>query len=232
MVRLIALALALLASPALAQQSCAVPPRIETRDFTCTDQGNRVGRAGDFDLYALVISWSPQYCSSDAARGAGGEFQCRSGNRFGWVVHGLWPQYEGRSERAPQFCRPTGPLSADLVRGTLCVLPGQRLQTCQWRKHGSCSEFATPDAYFQATAVAFQRVNTPQLATGRPLARNAILDAWSRANNNLDRNAIALNCEGDRLEEVAICFEKDLTTPRACPPALRRCRAERITLAP
>ncbi|MDX2103472.1 MAG: ribonuclease T [Alphaproteobacteria bacterium] len=235
----IAAATLVLASNALAQSppapSCALPPQVQPRNFTCTDQGQTIGRPGDFEYYALVISWSPTYCTSDAGRGPSGEFQCRSGNRFGWVVHGLWPQYDGRALRAPQFCRPTdaevaGPLAAPVVRSTLCTLPGQRLQTCQWRKHGSCSDFATPAAYFTATMAAFRRVTPPSLPTGRALARNDILDAWVRANPGLNRAAIALNCDGDQLEEVAICYEKDLTTPRSCTPPLRRCRAERITL--
>ncbi|XDF37544.1 hypothetical protein RBH89_11020 [Paracidovorax avenae] len=48
------------------------------------------------DYMALVLSWSPEHCESQRNKtGAAKDrhaFQCFSGNRFEWVVHGLWPQ--------------------------------------------------------------------------------------------------------------------------------------------
>ena len=44
------------------------------------------GEPGKFDYYVLALSWSPEFCHSHPANA-----QC-SGH-FGFVVHGLWPQF-------------------------------------------------------------------------------------------------------------------------------------------
>ena len=43
--------------------------------------------AGVFDYYLLVLSWSPTYCLTHRD-----DAQC-SGKGYGFVLHGLWPQY-------------------------------------------------------------------------------------------------------------------------------------------
>ena len=60
----------------------------------------RKGEAGVFDYYVLALSWSPAFC---ADRRSGTEnAQCGAGRAFGFIVHGLWPQYErGWPERCP-----------------------------------------------------------------------------------------------------------------------------------
>ena len=55
-------------------------------------QEARGAPAGQFDFWVLALSWSPGFCeTSTAARGSD---QCEPGRRLGFVVHGLWPQYE------------------------------------------------------------------------------------------------------------------------------------------
>ena len=45
------------------------------------------GRPGDFDYYALVLSWSPTYC---ADRGTSrNDPQCSSSRPYAFVMHGL-----------------------------------------------------------------------------------------------------------------------------------------------
>src|SRR5262245_26202773 len=50
------------------------------------------GNIGDFDYYALSLSWSPTYCTSQV--GQNDSQQCGPGRTYAFVVHGLWPQYE------------------------------------------------------------------------------------------------------------------------------------------
>ena len=45
---------------------------------------------GQFDFYLLVLSWSPDYCAND---GVDDVQQCTIGRKLGFVLHGLWPQY-------------------------------------------------------------------------------------------------------------------------------------------
>ena len=42
-----------------------------------------------FDYYVLSLSWSPEYCASEARPK---DPQCV--RPYAFVVHGLWPQYE------------------------------------------------------------------------------------------------------------------------------------------
>src|SRR6476659_5472977 len=47
-----------------------------------------VGEPGQFDYYAMALSWAPAFCAThdDPA-------ECAPGKRYGFVLHGLWPQY-------------------------------------------------------------------------------------------------------------------------------------------
>ncbi|MGE3745817.1 MAG: ribonuclease T, partial [Sphingomonadaceae bacterium] len=57
--------------------------------------------------YTLALSWSPEYCRFREKSGRD-DFQCsRPTNRFGFVLHGLWP--DGTGGRWPQYCRKSGP---------------------------------------------------------------------------------------------------------------------------
>ena len=55
---------------------------------------------GQFDYYALSLSWSPTYCGSNA--GQNDPQQCGPGRAYAFVVHGLWPQY---AQGWPENCR-------------------------------------------------------------------------------------------------------------------------------
>src|SRR5271170_6274224 len=50
---------------------------------------NSDAQAGRFDYYLLSLSWAPTYCLTHADDGA----EC-TGKGYGFVVHGLWPQYD------------------------------------------------------------------------------------------------------------------------------------------
>ena len=58
--------------------------------------------AGQFDYYVLSLSWSPNWCALEGDDR--GSPQCDSNAGFGWVLHGLWPQYE---QGWPSYCRTT-----------------------------------------------------------------------------------------------------------------------------
>ncbi len=46
------------------------------------------GEAGEFDYYAMALSWSPEHCAIKPAD----RDQCS--RQLGFVLHGLWPQYQ------------------------------------------------------------------------------------------------------------------------------------------
>ena len=56
--------------------------------------------AGDFDYYVMALSWSPTWCALEGDDR--GSPQCDDDADNGWVLHGLWPQYE---QGWPSYCR-------------------------------------------------------------------------------------------------------------------------------
>ncbi len=68
------------------------------------------GQAGDFDFYVLSLSWSPTFCLTHPQ-----DQQC-TGKGYGFVLHGLWPQYARGGW--PASCLPQSRLSAeDVAKG-------------------------------------------------------------------------------------------------------------------
>lgn len=193
---------------------------------------NRGAAMGEFDFYVLSLSWSATWCELTGSRR--GARQCTSGRNPGFVVHGLWPQYE---RGYPAFCGPDGrnPSRSAMNRAE-SVLPDTGLARHQWRKHGSCSGLA-PEAYFEATATARGKVKIPEnLNAPRETGRFAPLEierAFSDINAGLRPDMIAITCKRGMLEEVRICLTKDLRSFRTCPEVDRdSCRAREISVPP
>src|SRR5665647_1356702 len=99
--RLSILALALMALAAAAA-TCAQEPRNSLWPSDVFNAKPQPNVAGKFDYYTLVMSWSPTHCSN--AEVGRDEQQCSrfDGLRYGFVLHGLWPQYE---KGYPEACR-------------------------------------------------------------------------------------------------------------------------------
>jgi len=93
------------------------------------------GQPGAFDYYVLALSWSPEFCHSHPSKP-----ECTSGN-FGFVVHGLWPQYK---DGYPEHCS-TAPGLTDPSRMQE-VMPDPSLVAHEWTTHGTCSGLEA-DAY-------------------------------------------------------------------------------------
>lgn len=193
---------------------------------------NRGAPMGDFDFYVLSLSWSATWCKLTGERR--NARQCDSGRNPGFVVHGLWPQYE---RGYPAFCGPDGrnPSRAAMDRAER-VLPDQGLARHQWRKHGSCSGLS-PDAYFEATGAARAKVRIPEaLAAPRaPLSYSPIEieRAFAEINPGLRPDMMAVTCDRGMLEEIRICLTKDLRGFRPCPEVDRdSCRTRDVTVPP
>jgi ribonuclease T2 len=113
-------------------------------------------RAGEFDYYLMSLSWSPQYCS-----GPGGERdsgQCGEGRRFGFAVHGLWPQFE---QGYPEACGEAAPVPSPIVNAMLALMPSPRLIEHEWETHGTCSGLDV-NAYCDEIRKAFATVRVPE----------------------------------------------------------------------
>ncbi len=185
------------------------------------------GRAGDFDFYVLALSWSPGFCELKG----GDNRQCEPGAGLGFVVHGLWPQYE---RGFPSDCPgPAAPSRIALERAN-GVFPSEGLARYEWRKHGTCTG-RSPSDYFADVARAKEGVAIPPPFEKPTAPQNFVpIDiqrAFLAANQRLRPGMMAVGCRRGVLEDVKICLSKDLREFRACPEVVRRgCRAREISV--
>jgi ribonuclease T2 len=193
---------------------------------------NRGAAAGDFEFYVLSLSWSATWCRLTGERR--GARQCDLGRNPGFVVHGLWPQYE---RGYPAFCLPEGRNPSRRAMETAeSVLPDSGLARHQWRKHGSCTGLA-PEVYFSAVGAARAKIRIPEaLQAPRETMRFAPLEierAFAEANPGLRPDMISVTCDRGMLEEVRICLTRDLRGFRVCPEVDRdSCRLREISVPP
>lgn len=186
-----------------------------------------------FDFYVLALSWSPGYCASEGARA--NLQQCGPGTDFGFIAHGLWPQFE---RGWPQYCETDEPLSVPRERAAAIgdIMPSAGLVRHQWKKHGTCTGLDQA-AYFAVTRAAFERVALPEAFAGRDtatsLAPTDVERAFLAANPDLPADAIAVTCDRRFLRDVRICISRELDAFTSCPEVDRRaCELPAVVVPP
>lgn len=187
-------------------------------------------QAGQFDYYVFSLSWSPEYCADSP--GGGSSQQCDGGRQFGFVVHGLWPQY---NRGFPQFCRNKSQINTKLVEQLLPIMPSEQLIRHEWKKHGTCSGL-TASQYFAKIEDSYALVTIPSSYKNPKdvvlVAPRQLKTDFVAANRHFTEQNFALLCKGRFLSEVRVCLDKDLN-PRACGVDIRdACRAEKVLLRP
>jgi ribonuclease T2 len=112
---------------------------------------------GAFDYYALVLSWNPSYCRDEGH--ARKDRQCHASKHYGFLLHGLWPQYE---TGWPNDCftgrRPWVPESVIAEMGD--IMPSRNLVIHEYRTHGTCSGL-DPAQYFAVARELYRRIGVP-----------------------------------------------------------------------
>jgi len=210
-----ALALALPAAAQAQAYRCAIPtgPQRVHPDLPSADQPQRLLPIGG---YTLAISWSPQSCH-DRRQDANARLQCGSGNRFGFTLHGLWP--DGVGKDWPQYCRATALLPQPVIRAHLCTTPSAQLLQHEWAKHGTCMPGETPARYFARSAALFGKLRYPDMdaLSRRPLTAGRFAAAMAAANPGLDAGAMRVTANRRGwLDEVWICLDRRFAYAR-CP---------------
>lgn len=211
-------------------------PTADPDDAPAPDNDNRAFRrgpsaaAGRFDYYLLSLSWSSGFCATGGAEKA--RNQCDIGSNLGFVVHGLWPQLDrGMVNDCDPSARPPTRAALDQARG---LFPEEGLARYEWRKHGTCSGKSATD-YFADVRYAREAVKIPpefeKLKQDEKVAPGDIMRAFQEANPRLRPGMMAINCQRGVLQEVRICFSKDLREFRSCPDVSRNsCRSSQITV--
>lgn len=207
-------ALALLLTPALAQAQayqCSMPSRIDPLPVPRADGP---ARRTPISGYTLAATWSPEYCKSARETTT---MQCsgRQG-RFGFVLHGLWP--EARRGPPPQWCSLSPRPTPDLVRRHLCMTPAPGLLVHEWAKHGSCM-VRNPAAYYQVSAILWRSVRWPdadRLSRRPGLTVGEFRRAFVESNPDWRENQVGLVLSRNGwLREVRLCYGRDFR-PAAC----------------
>lgn len=203
------IALAMLAVPGVAAaqtEQCSVPATLPRPhpDLPSANQPQRILPIGG---YTLALTWAPEYCHSNA-REPTARFECRSGNRFGFTLHGLWP--DGIGAEWPQYCAATPLLPPATIRRAVCATPSPQLLQHEWAKHGTCMGI-TPDAYFARSTGLYGRLRFPDIRSMSrgPVTAGELAKAMADRNPGLPAEAVrvTVNKRG-WLDELWLCLDK------------------------
>ncbi len=135
--------------------------------------------------------------------------------RFGFVVHGLWP--EGRGGGWPQWCNTARRPAPAEIRPHMCMSPSAHLLAKQWAKHGSCM-VRRPATYFKVTRIlwnSFDMPNMDKLSRDDTLNAGAVRAAFIRSNPFWKADQIGIKLDrGGWFEEIRLCYDKNFMPSR------------------
>jgi ribonuclease T2 len=178
------------------------------------DADAKVGdQPGKFDFYVLSLSWSPDYC---ATSGSNDPQECSIGRKLGFVLHGLWPQY---NKGYPSDCSNVR-LPSEMKSKFAGLYPNTSLFDHEWDKHGTCSGL-TPEQYLTLSKRikdsvvipdAYRSPEQPFRVTASRLASDFV-----STNPQLSPSSLAAYCSGSGrfLQELDVCFSPE-GKPTAC----------------
>jgi ribonuclease T2 len=205
---------------ALVLAACVVSGALEARSSSKSSSKShhsggkgpsQSGEKGVFDYYVMALSWSPSYCETHPDE----EEQC-SHKGYGFVLHGLWPQYSDGG--GPENCATTDEVDKKTAEHALAFMPSRSLINHEWRTHGACSGMSAPD-YFALADRAFASLHVPPELNAPEKSldttSDGVRDAFRRANPGLADEMMSLHCSRGELVEVRVCLDKNVTL-QAC----------------
>ncbi|WP_187428193.1 Ribonuclease [Roseobacter fucihabitans] len=188
-------------------------------------------RAGEFDYFVLSLSWSPNWCALEGD--ARDSIQCDPGEDHGWILHGLWPQFE---RGYPSYCNTAARNPSRAVTAQMSDIMGTPgLAFHQWKKHGRCTGLDATD-YYALSREAYGRITRPEvfrkLAEPIRLPASVVEEAFLRDNPGLSADGITITCRNNHIQEARICLARDLTPRRCGADVLRDCTATGALFTP
>lgn len=215
--RLLAAAAALVAPTVAGAQAyqCTVPAKVQRPhpDVANAEQPQRLLPIGG---YTLAITWAPGYCRAHD-RDASAAFQCGRQNRFGFTLHGLWP--DGIGKDWPQYCKATALLPPAVIRRNICSTPSAQLLQHEWSKHGTCMAGYTPATYFAKSTGLYGKLRYPDMdaLSRQTLTAGGFAEAMAKANPGMTADMMRVTASRQGwLDEVWICLDKAFNYQR-CP---------------
>ena len=158
--------------------------------------------------YSLALSWSPEFCRGKE-RDPAQRLQCSgTAGRFGFIVHGLWPEGAGR---APEWCRAVPPPTPATVRAQLCRSPSVSLIAHEWAKHGSCMA-RDAAGYARVSNILADAMRYPEidlLSREQGLTAGAFRKALAEANPGRPAASFGLVVSRSGwLREIRVCLDR------------------------
>lgn len=199
----------------VAAHACVLPAEIAPLAMVPVDPA-QVVRDTPVSYHMLALTWSPEWCRAHGTEPSE-KLQCVD-NRFGWVLHGLWPN--GDRAPHPRFCRAATPVPVATIRRHLCQTPSPDLMQHEWAAHGICA-WDDADTYFTQAGALWEGLRRPDPAAlagpSGQVTAGALRTAFVAANPGLTREAVFVGVtSGNRLREVRVCHDLSLK-PQACP---------------
>ena len=187
--------------------------------------------AGDFDYYVLSLSWSANWCAYEGD--ARNSPQCDPAEDFGWILHGLWPQYD---RGYPQDCRTSYRAPSRGQTGAMADIMGTSgLAWHQWNKHGVCSGLDSED-YYALSREAYGRITRPEvfrrLTDPVTLPARLIEEAFIKDNPGLAPDGITVTCRDGYIQEARICLTRDLEFRECGADVIRDCTLDSARFEP
>ena len=188
-------------------------------------------KAGKFDYYVLALSWSPTWCALEGD--ARNSPQCDETADYGWVLHGLWPQYH---RGWPAHCpTPERPPTRTMTEAMTDIMGSSGLAWYQWKKHGSCSGLSAP-AYYSLAREAYARVKRPdvfrKLKDPVKLPASVVEQAFLKANPGLEPDMLTITCRSGRIQEARVCLSKSLDPVPCGRDVVKDCQMKNALFAP
>lgn len=184
-------------------KSCAVPP-VVTPAPAEVPPADEIHPDVPIAAYLLALYWSPEACRAGIPE-SDKKIQCQT-NRFGFTVHGLWPN--GPDKVHPRYCKPSPPMSPATVKANLCMTPSPWLLQHEWQAHGTCN-WATPEDYFKKAQKVREGLNVPDLDPGADQVMTAgeIRQAFLSRNRGVRAEGLNVRVKNGRLTEVWVCMD-------------------------
>lgn len=184
---------------------------------------------GAFDYYLLVLSWAPEFCATHQSTMSSSE--CDPNRHYGFVVHGLWPQNNDGSW--PKDCGSAQPVSNDIVREMLPIMPARGLIQHEWATHGTCSGLSSQQ-YFGDIQQLYKSVKVPQ-EYQHPGAQfsaspSDIEQKFAQA-NGAPQTAFRVSCSGAAFVAIEACFDKNFKYQN-CGSSVKECRSPQVNVLP
>ncbi|SCZ49323.1 ribonuclease T2 [Epibacterium ulvae] len=166
-------------------------------------------RAGEFDYYVLALSWSPNWCAVEGD--ARDSEQCEPQHDYGWILHGLWPQFH---RGWPSYCRTVEtPPRREQTAAMRDIMGTSGLAWHQWKKHGTCSGLSSA-AYFDLSRQAFDAVQKPaifrKLDKAVKLPASLVEEAFLKDNPLLSKDSLTITCRQGYIQEARVCLSRSL----------------------